>query len=100
MAFKPGDILIDLTDYDLQIVNGDFKIGDATAQHQECLLLAGKGDYKCEPLIGVDVFKHLNDHSNTLNRDVRIEFVKDGMTVNSVNTLNNKLEIDASYNSK
>jgi hypothetical protein len=92
------DILIDLGTYDLQIsATGDFVVGDSTVQHQQHLLLASKGDYKLTPLVGVDAFKHLHDHSNTLARDARIEFIKDGMQVRSIINKNASIKIDASY---
>lgn len=92
------DILIDATSYDLIITaNGDFKVGDGTMQHQQHLLLAGKGDYKLLPMVGVDAFKNLHDSNSTLARDARIEFIKDGMNVRAVNNTNNNLIIDAHY---
>jgi hypothetical protein len=91
-----NDVLIS-NDYDLLIANGDFVIGESTPQHQQLLLLAGKGDYKLTPLIGVDVFNHLHDHSPTLARDARIEFIKDGMQVQSIKNDNGKIIVDAKY---
>jgi hypothetical protein len=97
MANSVTDILIDATTYDLQIVAGDFKVGDSNTQHQQLILLAAKGDFKLSPLLGVDVFKHLHDHSNTLARDARVEFIKDGMQVRAINNVNGKITVDANY---
>jgi hypothetical protein len=97
MAIKVTDILIDPITYDLQIVDGDFKVGDSTAQHQQLILLAGKGDFKLHPLEGVDAVKHLHDHSLTLARDTRVEFIKDGMTVKAIKNVNGKITVDANY---
>jgi hypothetical protein len=97
VAKEVNDILIDTTNFDLIIVNGDFKIDDSTIQHQQHLLLAGKGDYKLSPLVGVDIFKHLHDHSQTLARDARVEFIKDGMKVRTINNVNGQIIVDASY---
>lgn len=91
------DILIDSTTYDLQIVAGDFKVGDSTTQHQQLILVAAKGDFKLSPLVGVDAFKHLHDHSNTLARDARVEFIKDGMQVRAINNLKGNITVDANY---
>jgi hypothetical protein len=98
MAKVVNDILINPSTYDLVIgANGDFKLGDGTVQHQQHILLAGKGDYKLTPLVGVNIFNHLHDHSLTLARDARIAFIADGMKVNSIKTINNKLEFNATY---
>jgi hypothetical protein len=92
-----NDILLDTATYDLSIVGGDFKIGDSTIQHQHHLLLAGKGDYKLSPLVGVGIYNHLHDHSQTLARDARVEFIKDGMQVRTINNINGQIIVDASY---
>ncbi len=97
MANKVTDILIDATTYDLQIAAGDFKVDDSTTQHQQLILLAAKGDFKLNPLVGVDVFKHLHDRSDTLARDARVEFIKDGMQVKAINNVNGKITVDANY---
>ncbi len=98
MAKIVNDILINPSTYDLTIgANGDFVLGDSTLQHQQHLLLGGKGDYKLTPLVGVEIFKHLHDHSNTLARDARIEFINDGMKVNAINNSNGKINVDANY---
>lgn len=91
------DILINPTSYDLVIANGDFKVGDSTTQHQQHLLLAGKGAYVYSPMVGVDAMKHLHDQSNTLVRDARVEFIKDGMNVRAINNVNGKIIVDAHY---
>jgi hypothetical protein len=91
------DFLLDETTFDLKIVNGDFVIDDSAAQHKKCLLLAAKGDYKNTPLVGVDIFRQLNDHNNNIARDIRIEFIKDGMNVRKITQLKNDYKVDANY---
>lgn len=91
------DMLIEVQSFDLQIANGDFKVGDSTFQHQQHLLLAAKGDYKITPDVGVDAMSNLHSQNNTLARDARLEFIKDGMTVNQINTVNNQFIFDANY---
>lgn len=97
MAKIMGDLMINASSYDLIIVAGDFKIGDATVQHQQLLLMAGKGDFKLTPLVGVEVVTHLHDHKNTLARDARIEFINDGMQVSAIDVVNGKIIINAKY---
>lgn len=94
---NPTDILLDNTTGDLVIVNGDLKIGDSAMQHQQLILLAAKGDFKVRPDMGVNVLNHLHDHTNTLARDTRVEFIKDGMQVTAINSVNGKITIDANY---
>lgn len=95
---KVTDILLD-SNNDLKIENGDFVMGDSTEQHQKCLLLAAKGDYKQFPLIGVDVFNWLNDdRPEDMMREVRIQFSNDGMRVNKMDVnYPSNIKIDATY---
>ncbi len=79
---KVYDILLD-DDFDLKVENGDFVIGESTAQHQKCLLMAKKGDYKQNPIVGVDLFHEIDDEGpEDLLREVRLAFSQDGMKVN------------------
>ncbi|MBK6819834.1 MAG: hypothetical protein IPG85_09730 [Bacteroidetes bacterium] len=95
---KVQDILLDSFN-DLIIENGDIKVGDSTEQHQTCLLLAAKGDYKQSPLVGVDIFHWLNDERpEDMMREIRIQFTNDGMRINKMEVdLPSKLTIDAPY---
>ena len=92
-----NDMLIDTQTMDLQIKDGDFVVGDSTFQHQQHLLLAAKGDYKYAPEVGVDAVSQLHSSNTTLARDARVQFIKDGMTVNAINIVNDKLIFDANY---
>lgn len=99
MRREVKDMLIDADSYDLIIANGDLKAGDSTFQHQQHLLMAAKGDYKLTPDIGVDAMSQLHSSSNTLARDARIEFIRDGMTVNKIYAENQNIIFDAYYSS-
>jgi len=92
-----NDFTLDTSSGDLKIVNGDFVLSDCTFQHQRLLILASKGDIKLRPLVGVDGFMYLHDHKKTFSRDVRVEFIKDGMQVNACYDFNGKLIYDANY---
>lgn len=92
------DILLD-PDFDLVIKNGDFVIGESANQHQQCLLLAEKASYKQYPLTGVGIASFLkDDNSNELLREIRLQFSKDGMSVNKLGIENGKLKVEAAYN--
>lgn len=94
----PQDILFN-SDYSLKIENGDFVIGESTYQHQRNLLLADKGEYKESPTIGVGVRRYLeSERPSELAREIRLEFIADGMDVNAINIDDNlEISIDASY---
>ncbi|WP_291122798.1 hypothetical protein [Flavobacterium sp. UBA6046] len=92
------DILLDDT-LDLQIVDGDFVIGESTAQHQKLLILADKGEFKDVPMRGVGARRFLEDSDpSNLAREIRTEFVADGMTVSKIQIASDlTIQVDANY---
>ena len=93
----PNDLLLE--DYDLLIENGDFVAGESTRQHQDLLLLADKGEFKQFPTVGVGIYRYLEGfNSNDLAREIRTEFNRDGMTVQSIKFIGSKIDITATYN--
>jgi hypothetical protein len=94
----PKDILLTET-MDLLIVDGDFVLGESTAQHQKILILSDKGEYKENPMRGVGARRYLEDSKpDNLAREIRQEFVADGMKVNAIKIgLNGTIEVDAYY---
>lgn len=91
------DILLD-DGFDLKIENGDLVIGDSTEQHQQLLLLANKGELREFPTRGVGIRGWLlDDQAGNLNGAIKREFEADGMTVESVNTRNGQINIEAAY---
>lgn len=94
------DILLDTDTLDLQIVAGDFVVGDATEQNQHLLLLSNKGDYKQHPKVGVGINGFLLDEEQQdMMREIRSQFENDGMKVNKLVYADGKLKIDAPYSS-
>ena len=92
------DYLLDPVTNDLQIVNGDFVIGDATIQNQKLLLFAAPGAYKQYPTVGVDIMNFLKDDNQAdMMRSIRQQFTQDGMNVQQLNMVNGKLQIVAPY---
>lgn len=92
--------LILTADFDLEIKDGDFVIGESNQQHQQCLLLAEPGAFKQFPTVGVGVMSFLKDESpDDLLREIRIQFSQDGMKVNRIGYEGGKLKIDADYGS-
>jgi hypothetical protein len=94
----PKDILL-TEDLDLKIQNGDFVLGESTAQHQKLLILSDKGEYKENPMRGVGSRRYLEDSkADALAREVRQEFVGDGMNLNTIKIgENGTIEVDAFY---
>ncbi len=80
----PNDILLN-EDGDVNIASGDIRYVESTAQHQRDLLLAGRGDYKEYPAVGVGTVEYVNDNlPEDYLREVSKSFQGDGMTVKSI----------------
>ena len=86
--------------FDLAIEGGDLVVGESTRQHQQLLLLLGKGELRQFPLRGVGLRSYLNDDVTigSVNSLVKREFEADGMTVRRISSLpSGALNIDALY---
>lgn len=92
------DILLDDTG-DFLIENGDFVLGDATAQNQELILVAHKGEFKESPEIGVGISNALlSENLQDIINSIRRNFEYDGMKVNKLEIqANGALTVDAHY---
>lgn len=92
------DFLLD-DDLDLLVTDGDLVVGESTAQHQKMLILIDKGEFKDVPMRGVGAQRYLEDDSpENLAREIRLEFVADGMTVNKIQIATDlTIQIDANY---
>lgn len=92
------DYLLD-TDFDLRIENGDFVVGESSAQHQQLLLLLEKGELRQYPLTGVGLKNFLNDDNlGELYQEIQKQFKADGLSVNRLKIYNDgQMELDASY---
>ena len=94
----PKDILLD-QNFDLQISNGDFVIGEATEQHQQLLIATFNGEWKENPTVGVGAEGFLkDDDAGGFLAEVKSQFEKDGMTFNEQSFNNGILKVDAAYN--
>ena len=83
----------------IRIVNGSMVIGETTIQNQQLLLLAEKADFKYKPMRGVGARRFLESNQvDDLSREIRTEFIADGMTVKSIAIPEDgNLKIDANY---
>ena len=84
----------------IRVNNGRMLIGDTTQQNQQMLLMAEKGDFKYRPMRGVGARRYLETSLvDELAREIRTEFIADGMKVQkiNINATNGKIVIEASY---
>ena len=94
------DILLD-EDYDIQIADGDFVVGESTQQHQMLLLLSEAGEWKQNPTVGVGLRSYLLDDTTVsdLKSAIAKGFEADGQRITSLKiTPDYKLTIKAEYN--
>jgi hypothetical protein len=92
------DLLLDESG-DLSLEGGDLTVGESTLQHQSLLLHTTKGDWRENPLAGVGVAGFLKDElPGELLAEIKKEFEKDGMTVNSLFLDDENININATYN--
>lgn len=94
----PTDLLLD-DNMEIVIADGDFVIGESTAQHQKMLILSEKCELKEVPMRGVGARRFLEDsRPDNLAREIRQEFTTDGMTVKQINIeADLNIQIDAFY---
>lgn len=84
MAKKIFDILLDGNE-DMLIQGGDFGTGEVTGQNQKELLWTGPGEWKQNPMVGVDVLSFEDDENNgDLQREIVQQFMNDGMEVRNL----------------
>ncbi|WP_306353714.1 hypothetical protein [Flavobacterium sp. '19STA2R22 D10 B1'] len=84
---------------DLEIVNGDFVISESTYQNQKLLIIGDKGEWKENPMRGVGAKRYLETSSpDELARELRLEFIADGMIINKIEIKKNlEIQVDAYY---
>lgn len=91
------DIKLD-GDFDLEIKDGDFLIGESTLQHQQLLILINKGMLREHPARCVGLPSWINDdRAGNLNAAIKREFETDGMKVQAINAVGDKITTDAYY---
>jgi len=92
-----------LKDGDLQIENGDFVVGHSDQQHVEDLLIAHKGEYTQNPVLGIGISAYLRAPIDSrvrekLEREIKLQIEADGgkKVKVAVKTIED-IEITASY---
>lgn len=93
------DFLLD-DNGDLRIVNGDFVVGDAEAQHVDDLLYSFKGEWKENPLVGAEVQRQVKQRESLtkLKKNIRTALENDGYSNVSVSIDGEDININAERN--
>lgn len=84
---------------ELELANGDFKVGESTNQHVKHILISNKGEYKQHPELGAAMENMLNSEDAM---DFLIEAKKnlkyDGMKVRNISfTSTGTINVNATY---
>lgn len=84
MAITSLDILIE---EDLQVEDGDLKIGEADNFNVEYIIYAFKGQFYKHPLLGVGIVDFINspdDDARVLRKEIKKELSKDGYDLEQI----------------
>lgn len=93
------DFLLD-DNGDLLIVDDDVVMGPSDEQHIQDILVSYPGEWKQNPLCGVNLKRGVNGLINgAIERDIRMNLIADGYQVNNVTITTDQLLIDATRNS-
>lgn len=98
-----GDLRIDTRRNSQGVYAEGLQVGEATTQNQAAILQMMKGESKEYPTLGVGITNIANDHETAgWVREITEQLKADGMRVNEVeiNLTNNKLIVDADYDTK
>ena len=88
------DILLDENN-DLQIVDGDFVIGDNDLQLVKHVLTAFKGEYKNAPTLGVGIaFLKGGQLTQRLKREMKLQLESQGLDLKTVELIGDELKIE------
>lgn len=89
------DILND-SDGDILIQNGDIVYGPADQQHIEDIMLAHKGHYKQSPAVGVGIRSEIKGSGGEkLRREIKLQLEADGFNVKKLFVNKGEINIDA-----
>ena len=76
----------------------DLVVGDVTLQNQALILVSQKGEWKEHPTVGCGIEGITNDEdTGSWKREIREQFVRDGLKVSSIKFNGENIEIDADY---
>lgn len=83
-----NDILLDAND-DLDIVNGDFVIGESVLQEVGIILRLNSGDLKSDPVLAPNLIQLINSKKDTneFEERVRLHLRRDGKNYDEIKEL-------------
>ena len=88
--------ILDDSDGDLLIQNGDIVFGEADQQYIQDIMIAQKGHYKQSPAVGIGIRSHLKGNAGEkLRREIKLQLDADGFNVKQVTVNNGEINIDA-----
>lgn len=91
------DILVN-TDYDLNIVNGDFQISESSDQNIEFIFKTNPGDFKEHITTGIAIQKSKNSNIDRfLDRTIRVQMKADGFKISQLEITETGVTIDGNY---
>lgn len=91
------DILI-TAEYDIQIKNGDFVIGESQDQSVELLLLSRQGEWKKNPEAGCNILSAKNGSiDRLLDREIRVQLDADGFKLDKMSLTEKGIDISGKY---
>jgi hypothetical protein len=93
----PKDLLLD-DGFDIVISNGDFAVGECTAQCKRSLILISPGEIRQWPPVGVGIVSQINSEDmEGLEYEIRRQFELDGLNVQSLEINNGVVNEESSY---
>lgn len=88
--------ILDDSDGDLLIRNGDIVFGNSDQQHIQDILIAQKGHYTQSPAVGIGIESYLKGNTGEkLRREIKLQLEADGFNVKQIFVKNGEINIDA-----
>lgn len=85
-------------DYDLEIKNGDFAIGNSQEQSVELMLMSKQGEYKLNPEAGCNILSAKNGViGRMLDREIRVQLEADGFQLENLTITENGIDVSGQY---
>lgn len=81
--------LVQTQDYDLEILNGDFRVGETTLQDVDNILVSMQGNFKSNPLIGANLQQLVNSSISEpeVQRRTKIQLALDGKDYDEIKSM-------------
>ena len=91
------DLMLNVN-HDLNIINGDFLIGESTNQNVELLFISTPGEWKEHIETGVAIARSDNGSIDRfLERTIRVQMEADGYKITKLSINEKGISIDGSY---